>query len=604
MIPEFIYRFAILTTLTIVLEGLGILLFVSLFGNTTPRRMPDFFVLAIALGLAFIILATLSLGALNIPPTKANFHILFSGICGGLLFLVFIKRLVFGSLIQLPLLKSENMLESIFIGVFLLLLILVRDIQVIGLYVPNWVDGLIHTSLLDKYVSTGKAIPLDGVYHNGFYAVALFIYYFWNVNLPDAVLLSGQWLSATCGLTFFLLVRKYIRHSYFVYFSLTIYSLFLLFPSYLVSWGRYPLLLGLTLLPPALLTSLSWLNGYKQNYLLAFLFLVALILAHYGSFLIWLSFILTYLVYDIFFRRSKKTGFKEWSRIFWRLILLVSPLLVFIIPKALNFISHPGILENMLLQDAKTEFANDSFLIFGLILDHDYFLVLFWIIGVILSLSFTRRLFWLIALWPLMFGVLTWIQYLFLGISISSYANIVIFISMPFAISIGSAFHILYSSKQFASSYKISDSATKSKRTLLLLLFLFIILGAFMNSRITNPDNVLFFTDDQLAMNWIKVYTPKDSVFLIRSFMWGNVLAPADGGGWINLLTRRSTVFPRLIGDYYDACGYIKDNNVNYIYLGKPQTNSDFDFDLSDLIDHYKIVYHRGGVTIVSVDCP
>ena len=78
---------------------------------------------------------------------------------------------------------------------------------------------------------------------------------------------------------------------------------------------------------------------------------------------------------------------------------------------------------------------------------------------------------------------------------------------------------------------------------------------------------------------------------------------PSDGGGWINLLTNRQGIFPKSIGDYFDACSYIKTYGVNYIYFGKSYNNDNFDIQLSDLTGLYDIVYETPMVKIIKPKC-
>ena len=125
------------------------------------------------------------------------------------------------------------------------------------------------------------------------------------------------------------------------------------------------------------------------------------------------------------------------------------------------------------------------------------------------------------------------------------------------------------------------------------------------NFKIINLETIIFSEEDRLAMEWISDNTPPKSIFLIRSTIWGDsTFVPSDGGGWINLLTGRHTVYPQAIGELYDICVFARENGAKYIYFGKQSSNIQFDLRISDLDEKsYLEVYETQNVKIVFLLC-
>jgi hypothetical protein len=111
--------------------------------------------------------------------------------------------------------------------------------------------------------------------------------------------------------------------------------------------------------------------------------------------------------------------------------------------------------------------------------------------------------------------------------------------------------------------------------------------------------------DDLLAMKWIANNTPTNSGFMVRTIIWSNSsLIPYDGGGWINLLTGRRVIIPK-IGELYDICEFSIHNGVNFIYFGNKTPVEEFDLRLENFAeDSYSFVYQNQSVKIISLNCP
>lgn len=575
---------------------LGFLFLIAFFKLRAPVERFEYFLTTIIIGVSFCALVPIGLGALEIPPTKINLQIFFLFFFIILAFLI--SRKISKKSLQLPSFEAQGLSSFWILVVFYLFVIVVRIVQVKDIFVPNWIDGLIHTQLLNK-LSVSEKIGFGRIYHVGFHAVSLVIYYFMRLNLSDVVLLFGQWLSATCGVTIYILVRRYTRNLFFSLISLVFYSLLLLFPSFLVSWGRYPFLFGLTVLPLVMVMSWKSINNKSRSFSLSFFLVLALAMIHYGALLIWFSFIFINLLYWLIITLKQRKDLKSWLALVLRFFLLLIPLFLFVLPKAVNLLTHKDILEKINSRAENVNITFDFFSALNLVFRHDYFLILLFLLGVVVSFVWKKRMFWMFVLWPFLVFGMTWFQYSFLGFSLSTYYNLVIFLSIPYTVLVSLIVkHLCFLDQPLVVVDKYSG--LKQLAALLALLFF----GFRINTSVIDPGAVIFVAQDYSAINWIKENTPVNSVFFVESFLWGDKLMPSDGGGWVELLTSRKVVFPRKIGELYDMCVFIKDNNIDYLYLHDNSSEDEFELRLSDLNTSYKVVYADYIIKIVTVNCP
>ena len=590
--PFLLNRLVVLIILTVVLGEVGFLLLVSIFPQALRSDPFEILSVSFSLGVASIVMVMGGMSAINLSFSKIT-----------LVFLAFIFisvyvgfRAIFRGRTNFLRGNQIDFSGIRFFLLFFLFLLIVRGGQTCNIFVPNWVDGLTHTMRLQKFVLR-DFIPFDRVYPSGFYSLAFTFYRFGMGTLPETVLVSGQWLAAVSAINMYSLAKRYLGHSLWGYLSVFVYSFCLLFPSHLLAWGRYPFLLGLVLVPPSILTTLDWLSGYEKNYAVAFVFVVALALSHYGAFLIWLSFVFVYLALE---GRLTAGHRRPWLRMF----LLILPLFLVFIPRVANLLDNPAMFANMIDRSGALEFDDDIWTVVNLVWGHDIFFIGTWAAGIVLSFLRKEKLFFILVPWPLLFYLLTWIQYVLLGFSVTSYINLVVFISIPMAFSFGYVAQQVDSLLDRLAAYRSLKSGIMKNRLPPSLLVLFVcVFGVFLSFRDFNADTVLFNADDAVAMAWLENNTPKDTVILINSFIWGDKLMPSDGGGWINLLTGRQIIYPD-IGEFYDMCEFINRNKVGYIYLGKSPSNGFFDLKLDDFFGLYKVVYETRNVTIASVSCP
>ena len=226
--------------------------------------------------------------------------------------------------------------EIIFL-VLLILSIITRLLQVDNLFVLNWTDGLAHQTALNTLFANG-VVPINQIYHIGFYLNAFFAQSILGIDSPEATLIFGQWLSVASGMTFFLLAQKLFNTKLIPLICLAFYWFLSPFPSYLISWGRYPILLGITLLPVAIIFSIEWIETKKLNkFFLASLFAISLLLAHYSIFVIWAVFVFSFMIFQKIENRGKYSDNKLHTFSTYKLTtqigLLLLLLVLFFYPK-------------------------------------------------------------------------------------------------------------------------------------------------------------------------------------------------------------------------------------------------------------------------------
>jgi len=597
--------------LTVAFGGLGFVLILSSVGNVPPLRSFEYFGMSIAFGLAIVVCFIWGLSFLDFPLTRINLSIaLLSGVAVSLGWLLKTRNRgsylagTIESNVEPKQLTSKRLqpIEILLpISLFFILLVL-RLIQIRNVFVPTWHEGLIHASRLQEFANQ-SAIPFDRLDPFGFYAIALVINSVWRLPPPQAILLLGQWLSAVCGLIFYFFVRRYVRNVYAAGLSLVIYSCTLLFPTQLISWGHYPYLLGLVLLPPAILSSQDWISGHKTNFWVPFIFVAALGLTHYGSLLVWFSYILVFIIKEtVFGKRSGPIPLREPKTILIHSVLLILSTAIVIFSRSFGYsIVH----HNPLRISFDPSLGLGSPYVYRLFRAHDGFFLILWIIWVLWSVARQRKLLYITLFWPLTALILIWIQYQVAKSLVLTYIDLIVFLAIPLALSIG-----LLAQKLMQLLIKLDSSSTQPlsrhrlKGHLSILLILAMVVGIFSGPLSIDQSTTLVTDEDILAMQWTRTSTAKDSGFLIRTISGSDsTLIPSDGGGWITFLTGRRTIIPEM-GELYDVCDFALEHNVNYVYFGKQRGKDPFDLRLSDLnLDSYTVVYGTPSVEIVSLRC-
>lgn len=522
--------------------------------------------------------------------------------------------------------------DIIFLALMILAMI-TRVLQVNSLLVPNWTDGLAHQNAIDALFANG-VIPPGQIYHFGYHLTVFFAELLLGLASPEATLVFGQWLSMATGMTFYLLAQKVFGTKVLPLICLAFYWFLSPFPSYLISWGRYPLLMGMVLLPSAMIFGMEWITTRRpSSYLLSVLFALALLLVHSSLFVILGISLTSFLIFRGLDNRSKFSHKKlpppSNRRIASQIGILIILLGLFSLPKVKTILAFSETCyEGYTSIDLCVSRIGNLSQIFGIprensdgLLVATYgnpeknfdqikeivtnpdtkyqlyltlkqggrFLWLCAIIGSIYIFKTKRKLFYRISLWFILLIAVSFLQMLLFDIAVPSLTNIIIFLSIPVTLLSGAALQFLFVAKGDSKHFK---------NVCLASIIGLVLLSSYNSIGHVNPVTTFFNQKDKEAMIWIRQNTEINDLILINSFNWGNWRLPSDGGGWISSLTGRKTVFASSQQEIADIQRLINSNNIKYIYLG------DGYGELQQSIfsgSNYELVYHNKGVYIFMV---
>ena len=485
-----------------------------------------------------------------------------------------------------PRLPRLSAVDAGLLAVFLFALA-VRLLQVQDVPVPMWTDGLDHWQMARRIIEAGR-MPQGLLYHIGYHSLAVMFAEASGAPLHRALLLFGQWISALNGPALYVLaVRLFPRRARCAaLLAALVLSGFPSLPGYLINWGRYPFLLGLTLLPftlAALMEAVRPATGRElaRRLGLLALLLVGQFLCHYGTLSFWLSFGMVLLAVDR----------PAWLRRL-RLGRVMSGLAgLFALLAALVWLRFGADILEELAETVAQSRQTAGELSISEILQISLRAGGVWAwtagaLGVVWSAFAARRALALSAGWFAAQAVLIAAQAPLLGYALASYANLLIALALPLSLLAGGLLAGLW------------DAVPN--RTWQGLAFLALLLGGLSQVGILNPTTLLFGPADAAAAQWITENTPPDSRFLINSAQWMGQMVPSDGGGWIEATTGRATIYI----DEQPPHDHLKDlllaQPVDYIYVGRfPGLLSRG--ELLSIADYLIPVYARSGITLYKV---
>ncbi len=460
---------------------------------------------------------------------------------------------------------SINYKEILWLSLIFLLAVWTRVSQISDIFVPNWIDGIVHQQFITRILER-QAISFDTIYPKGFHSSVIFEYLLLGDSVPESILLMGQWLSLISGLAFYLLARTLFRVPYGLLVT-EIYWFWPAFPAFLINWGRFPYLQSLVLLPVVIgILNKNSLHLRSQFSLLTLL-LLGMGLTYYGALLIFFAFVVADLL-----RRSSRTEYLQALGKARILAVITLPIMLVLVIRLVHALQL-GIYG----QDSRISLFEDGIRTFKISLGHGGWMV--WLLGIsglALALIVKHRKFLLMGTWIFVLISIDFVQAA-LNFTISSLANSIIFLSIPLALLSGLILRV---------------SLVSAKRLTHLVVGLIIITGAYTSSGIIQPSTVLYTEADQKGMEWIVRNTPPNSVFLINSFLWGNDRAPSDGGGWITFIAKRESI----LYDVHNIKNTFENTNFDYVYFGRGY--GDLDPELVEMDSRFCLVYENNGIKI------
>lgn len=396
-----------------------------------------------------------------------------------------------------------------------------RFYQVRHLVLPAWVDSVHHTLLVRILLEQGTLPDTWGpylpttpfYYHFGFHlSAALFakITGMTGLALGNAVLVTGQLWQILLVLALYLLARTLFADHEPAFVAALLVSFVAEMPAFYVSWGRYPLLAGATLLIGAMAaaTARRWL-------LLTLLIALTAITHHYTLFLLALFLAISWLL-----RREERRPLLLSSM---TASLLVSPWLwrVWRLGQQWSGVAAPQGDDSTL----------NIYLLNLLGPLHNYGLLLVALVGCGLLCR---------AIYQKWSAMRPWLPFALWTLCLLGLMG-------PWSLPPFRADHaalLLFLPAVLFATVALTRLPTPLYRWSGILLML--LWGMVATRNLVRPDTILATEGDVVALHWIETQTAPDTKFLIDVAPWFGVWRGVDGGWWITPLTGRPTVLPPL----------------------------------------------------------
>jgi hypothetical protein len=565
--------FFLITSILFWSIGFALILSLSQVGDWVETTL-----YSLGVGIAFPSVLLYILSFLGIELRKDNLFL----ISFGLLILALFSGFIWtkGKNEKLVFTKRSSVKELSLLLFFFVLAVTTRIAQANDLLVPSGIDSPSHQRILHN-IDQNKEIRLESLYHMGFHANVFFLSNLLGIELPETMLMYGQWLSAISGLLFYALARKLFGDYPLALLSTLVYWFLAPFPAALIAWGRYPFLQGLTLLPLALSFFVSDLAFWRSYKFPVAIILVGLFTSHYSAS------ILFFVTLYIFIRTGllkKDTIWKDKKNIYAFLMILL-PFLILFSVKIYSLIKL-GSWEIIFQQGYYIVPVEEYKSLFSIAINHGGWAILL-AGGVTLLCELFRKpgLGDILVEWVFILVGVNWLQIFLIGHSATRFTNIIIFLFIPLSVLSGVALSSLY---------------YKNKLGYSMAILIVVIFGAYNISGVINPRNILFAAKDQRAMHWIENNTISESTFLISSYFWDGIYKPEDGGAWVTYLTGRQTVHPKTKEEYRDIefFLFLEEKQIDYVYIGSGSGGL-VNFFLSE--PNYDLVYDQEGVLIYAI---
>lgn len=504
-----------------------------------------------------------------------------------------------------------------------------RFANIRGLVLPLWVDS-VHHSALARLIMQQGTVPdsyrpyadVDGIYyHLGYHVVVALIAALTRADVEHVMLIFGQLLSILASLSLYLLTARLSGYSVAGLTAMTISGTLSLMPAYYVTWGRYTQLMGLAILPLAMLMVRAAISkGGRANIAYAGLISACLFFVHYRVTIFLGTYILAYLLCATlrfaFERRSILPLFRNTA-------LLAAVTLVVAVPwlsrLAAEFIFPLDTLLARLV--GSPEFNSVPW---DLVLDK--LVPLLYVLAALGAIAgIARRQLDVVAilLWLVLTVVV--VNPTFLGLSPSWVVNnfsLVISQYVPLSIlggfAISDVLIVLESWFTPRGRQWLNIAASIG-------LVIIASASAVNMTNIVNPVTVLATADDIDALAWIRKATPASAVFLVNERLWqAKTYVGTDGGYWIPNLTGRRTTMPIVFysqgsPDYItqvndlaqkiaaspdpnnlDFLAMLSARAVTYVYFGSK--GGPLSIEAFERSPHFHVVYSNATVIILEAD--
>ena len=499
----------------------------------------------------------------------------------------------------------------------LLLSLAVRLIMVRDLAGPAWVDSVHHALISQLIVDTGALpttyTPLVAVdmatYHPGFHSVVAAFHWLSGLDIPGALLLTGQVLNALMVIATYLLAKEMTGDGIAGLVAALVVGLFSPMPAYYASWGRYTQLAGLLILPAALVLARRLLipehvtrqtmGGRLHNVRLLALAAIALgglVLTHYRVTAFYGGFLLAFLVVG---RSDPGSYWQKLKGSSLRLGLLTITAATLTLPWLLPTWTALW-LPKLFAWSGGEPSAYIDFSWDHLLPGQGKYVVALALTGLGLALVRRQRFAITLMVWVVLLLLLASLGPLGLpGGGFVNFVSIEIMLFLPMAVLGG------YLVSQFLTAWReilLPRQEAMYRGTISAIAIAVALLGAWTLPSILNADNVLLREADRQAMAWIQENTPEDARFLVNPLYWSNHLYTGnDGGYWIGPLAGRQTIPPPLLYGLGSEAEIAAINDACASVIARAEDAEALWILLQDLGVSHVFIGARGGVLSVQV---
>lgn len=514
-------------------------------------------------------------------------------------------------------------------------LIAVRELRF-----PLWTDSYHHTVITRLIIEQGQIpsnyqpyYPLEQfTYHFGFHAITAFVAILAHLNPAQAVLITGQIITALTGLTIYAMVVQLSGSRRIAFFAAATVLFINHLPSFYVNWGRYTQLAGQTLLPIFALVIVQILQRQRieWRWLLAAIILAAgLFFVHYRVMVFGLMFIAAYgMAQPVRWIYGKKQLGSLLSRITLigtGSLLLVSPWLWHISRAFLAKILIPSEFSTTLAKEAAGRGNYFDFHLTDLLtsgLNPPTWILVG--VGLLFSLRYYKVLGRTCLIWIVLIIAGAYVHYI--GPNLYSMTIALLALYLPGAVLAALALEKGWQVWNYLGRKFIPAGPWRLLAKEVRLAGLVIVLTYFGLQRmsIALPQNGFVRPADEQAIEWIQQHTPTSAKFLVNSVFWQPaVIEGRDAGWWLPLLARRETNVPlqRYLDDGSlefilntnqlarelenfrkpeESLDFLKRHNLRYIYIGhRPSRLTPSTFVG---VTGYKVIYQADGAWVIEVE--
>ncbi len=511
----------------------------------------------------------------------------------------------------------------------------VRLLVVRTLPAPLWGDSYHHSMIAQLFVDNGGVFnswePFASLYsftyHFGFHSNVAVLHWLTGVEVPQAVLWTGQILNGLAVLALYPLAVFVIGSKEGGLGAILLAGLLSPMPMFYVNWGRYTQLAGQVLLPSAMLLTWACLKAERTDWRLGLLNSIVvggLALTHYRVLIFYVVFVVV-LVVVMFPQVFRRIGLLRLAALAGGAAVIFLPWFAYIYGGKImaTFTRQLGTMpaqtsgfqtEYNALGDLSTYMAPVWWLLFP--------------IGAGIGLWQRRKPIVVIALW-------SFFMFLVANPSLVSLPgtgavnNFAIFIAayIPASLTIGLLVHTIVSRLPQWQWARLSIAA---------LVIVVGLLGARGRMADLKPaPHALLTWPDMRAMDWIQHNTPASANFLVNSFFayQGSVIVGSDGGWWLPLSAHRASTLPPLtyateLGprpDYVswinalttqlqdkgidnpDVLAMLLDRGITHVYIGQQQGRVNYGgphvLEPEVLLSspHFRPVYHQDRVWVFEI---